>query len=295
MIRRLDKERSLTAEGAALARAVALRESGAADQALELLLSWSARMVLRSSWTRRLTLYLVDKFAPGMAGYHLTRTQFFDERLRDALAHGAKQIVLLCAGLDSRAHRFRQLLAGVTIFEVDHPQTSAWKQSLVKTRLTDLQVTNQGVRYVTCDLCVDSLHARLLAAGLKAELTTFVIWEGATMYLEEATVALTLENLFRAADSISVAFDYLDQRALDAPSSFPGAKRNLDAVARRGEPYLCGVDPARLEVFVKPLGFSVELNKYAKEVAERNAVTFPTLGFAALAEVRKTRSPFDLG
>ncbi|MCG5055952.1 MAG: class I SAM-dependent methyltransferase [Myxococcales bacterium] len=39
--------------------------------------------------------------------------------MKGAVVRGARQIVLLCAGLDSRAHWFRQMLEGVTVFEVE--------------------------------------------------------------------------------------------------------------------------------------------------------------------------------
>lgn len=286
MARRLDRRRSLTAEGAAFARAAGLRHIGVPDEALESLLPAFARLVLRAGWTRRGALRLVDRIAPGMPGYHLARTRFFDERLAHALGAGAQQVVLLCAGLDTRAHRLRRILAGATVFEVDHPQTSTWKQARVA-RLAGGPHAHPTVRYVACDLRVDALGDCLRAAGLERKVPTFVIWEGATMYLESVCVARTLRELAGVADLISVAFDYLDRQALETPGSFPGAQRNLDVVARRGEPYVFGLSPGQVDAFVAAAGFVLGVNHEARAWGDTRPGHLPTLGFAGLAEAHK--------
>src|SRR5215475_502318 len=52
-------------------------------------------------------------------GLMLLRTRFIDEALSRAVANGARQIVILGAGFDSRAYRFRNQLKGCKIIEVD--------------------------------------------------------------------------------------------------------------------------------------------------------------------------------
>src|SRR4051812_10252637 len=54
------------------------------------------------------------------------RTLAIDAHFREALSLGARQLVILGAGLDGRAYRLREL-ADVRVFEVDHPATQAWK------------------------------------------------------------------------------------------------------------------------------------------------------------------------
>ena len=55
----------------------------------------------------------------------VARTVAIDEAVRAA---GCRQLVILGAGLDGRAWRMPEL-AGVTVFEVDHPATQAEKRS----------------------------------------------------------------------------------------------------------------------------------------------------------------------
>ena len=51
-----------------------------------------------------------QKVQPENAGQTLIRTRYIDERLQLAIAGGARQVVILGAGLDSRAYRMRELL-----------------------------------------------------------------------------------------------------------------------------------------------------------------------------------------
>jgi O-methyltransferase involved in polyketide biosynthesis len=55
----------------------------------------------------------------GFVANMIVRTKFIDEHLQQAVAGGASQVVILGAGFDSRAYRFRQLLRNVKVFEVD--------------------------------------------------------------------------------------------------------------------------------------------------------------------------------
>jgi hypothetical protein len=53
----------------------------------------------------------------------IARTRFFDDRVLAALSAGIGQVVILGAGYDDRALRFRS--PGVRFFELDHPEIAA--------------------------------------------------------------------------------------------------------------------------------------------------------------------------
>jgi methyltransferase (TIGR00027 family) len=58
------------------------------------------------------------------------RTRFTEDALAAAIERGVRQIVVLGAGLDTYAYR-NALDARLRIFEVDHPDTQAWKRQLL--------------------------------------------------------------------------------------------------------------------------------------------------------------------
>jgi len=69
---------------------------------------------------------LVAASVAGMA----VRTRFYDEYLLAACADGFRQVVLLGAGLDTRAFRL-DWPAGVRLFELDLPELCAFKEEVL--------------------------------------------------------------------------------------------------------------------------------------------------------------------
>lgn len=115
------------------------------------------------------------------------RVATIDAWLARSVAEGARQVVLLGAGFDTRAWRMPEL-AGVRVFEVDHPDTQATKRA----RAAGLPVLAASVTYAPVDFARDRLVDALAAAGHAAEQPTVWIWEGVVMYLLDPAVRSTL-------------------------------------------------------------------------------------------------------
>lgn len=64
-----------------------------------------------------------ERKGPGVIAYLATRCRCMDDYLQTCLAAGIEQLVILGAGLDSRAYRTEGLKDQVQVFEVDHPAT----------------------------------------------------------------------------------------------------------------------------------------------------------------------------
>jgi methyltransferase (TIGR00027 family) len=118
------------------------------------------------------------------------RTLHIDEELAEAVARGCRQLVILGAGLDGRAHRLPGL-AGVTVFEVDHPATQADKRA----RARGLPLAAHRLTYVPVDFEHERLAQRLREAGFDPSAPTVWIWEGVTMYLTDPAIAATLADV----------------------------------------------------------------------------------------------------
>lgn len=151
---------------------------------------------------RRSTLGMIDHLA--------LRTGLIDRALRQALAEGAKQVVLLGAGLDARAHRVKEL-RDATLFEVDHPST----QGLKIRKAAGLPVLAKDLRYVSCDFQHVSFEQALLAHGFSPRERSVWIWEGVIMYLDESAVEESLERIARAsAPGSTVIASYLTPKVI---------------------------------------------------------------------------------
>jgi methyltransferase (TIGR00027 family) len=115
------------------------------------------------------------------------RARAIDRALEAGLATGIDQVVILGAGLDTRAHRLAAL-AHATVFEVDHPSSQAHKRA----RATRVPQSARRLVYVPVDFARDSLAEQLQAHGHAAQRATFWIWEGVVPYLELGAIRATL-------------------------------------------------------------------------------------------------------
>ncbi|MFC8386153.1 SAM-dependent methyltransferase [Nocardia sp. NPDC057272] len=101
-----------------------------------------------------------------------------DDRVTEAVAAGCRQIVLLGAGLDTRAFRMG-LPADVTVYELDLPELFAFKEPVLRA----VRATPTTQRHVLpIDLRTD-WAVPLRERGFRPELPTHWIDEGALPYL----------------------------------------------------------------------------------------------------------------
>ncbi|WAJ45562.1 class I SAM-dependent methyltransferase [Mycobacterium sp. Aquia_216] len=132
--------------------------------------------------------------AEHMIAYQAVRTHFFDAYFADAAAAGIRQIVILAAGLDSRAYRL-DWPAGVTVYEIDLPKVLEYKaQTLARHGATPVA----DRRPVPVDLRHDWPQA-LRDTGFDADKPTAWLAEGLLPFLPAAAQ----EALFTSIDALS--------------------------------------------------------------------------------------------
>ena len=73
---------------------------------------------------------LEGDFGGHFVSFQAARTKYFDAYFADATAAGVRQIVVLAAGLDSRAYRL-PWPDGTVIFELDQPKVLEFKRDVV--------------------------------------------------------------------------------------------------------------------------------------------------------------------
>ncbi len=120
------------------------------------------------------------------------RTRFFDDYLAAATGPGAlRQVVLLAAGLDSRAYRL-DWPAGTRVFELDLPELFEAKEDLL--RKADLSAPSCERLIVSADLTQD-WPAKLRAAGFDPGTPTVWLVEGLLYYLTEEQADAVVREL----------------------------------------------------------------------------------------------------
>ena len=130
----------------------------------------------------------------------IARTQFFDESVLAALAAGIRQVVILGAGYDDRALRFRS--PGVRFFELDHPATQEDKHR----RLRVMRARDRGPVLASADFRHDDVTAVLQASGHAVGQPTLFLCEGLLVYLDRpACVRLLAAARASAAEGSELA------------------------------------------------------------------------------------------
>jgi methyltransferase (TIGR00027 family) len=169
---------------------------------------WLARIEKRAERGGRSALLEAARHAADLLAL---RTLVIDAYLRDALARGARQLVILGAGLDGRAYRLAEL-ASVRVFEVDHPSTQTYKMN----RSAELSLRAESVTFVAVDFERDALDTKLAAACHRADVSTVWIWEGVVMYLTDHALRGTLRVIasMSASDSTLIVNYHTRRRSL---------------------------------------------------------------------------------
>lgn len=201
-----------------------------------------------------LAAHILDLGWPRTRSSAVVRTRLIDDLVRQAIAAGSRQALLLGAGFDSRPYRLAEL-RGIPIFEVDHPATQQAKIERLRRILNPLP---PNIRFVAVNFERDNLEAALLHAGFDPRVPSVAIWEGVVSYLTPAAVDQNFEMLSRMLSPESrLIFTYVHKGALDGSVLFPEAARWKSSVRSTGEPFSFGFDPAFLEHYLLPYGFTL--------------------------------------
>lgn len=217
----------------------------------------------RSAALRALIVAFIDRRWPGPRLSGVARTRVIDDFVVSAVEDGCTQLLLLGAGYDTRATRLAEASSAV-VFEVDHPATQARKRSV-------LGLLQERIRYVPVDFEHDCLLSALADTGFDCDQPTCVLWEGVFSYLTPEAIDATLGALVELCGPGShVLITYVDQRALDAPSSYPQAW--LTAVGDVGEPFRTGLDPNHAQAFFAQRKLTLRHDESTTEAALRLGV-----------------------
>ena len=181
------------------------------------------------------------------------RSRYAEDALHDAVQRGVAQYVVLGAGLDTFAYR-SPLASAVRVFEVDHPDTQAWKRARLRTAGIDPPA---ALRFVATDFEREPLIDALARGGLDTHAPTYVAWLGVTIYLTRDAIHRTLAALATLAPGSGVVFEYtIPADSLPAPAR-PARAAMAARAADAGEPWLTYCEPDEVARELRALRFTV--------------------------------------
>jgi methyltransferase (TIGR00027 family) len=148
--------------------------------------------------------------------YQAVRTHFFDTYFADAVATGIRQVVILAAGLDSRAYRL-DWPSGTTVYEIDQPQVVEYKTATLESAGAAPKATR---RTVPIDLRED-WPAALAGAGFDRSRPTAWLAEGLLPYLP----AEAQDRLFEMLTELSAPGSQVAVEAFSLGTGDPERRR----------------------------------------------------------------------
>ncbi|WP_319524543.1 SAM-dependent methyltransferase [uncultured Desulfosarcina sp.] len=200
---------------------------------------------------------------PGVCNSILARTRFIDDCLEEAINDGLQQLVILGAGYDTRAFRFRAIKEKTTVFELDHPTTQKRKLAIIQNHL---DWNASSIRHIPIDFAKEELSEKLFSCGYDDRLKTLFIWEGITYYISASAVDRTLDFINHHTPSKSgIVFDYFPPTVADGTTRLPEAKALREGLKRIGEELLFGIKPDEIFAFMKKRGFQVVRNLSSRD------------------------------
>lgn len=141
-----------------------------------------------------------EEFGRHFVTFQAARTRYFDTYFRRAAQAGVRQVVLLAAGLDSRAYRL-EWPAGTTVYELDQPQVLDFKRDTLAAHGATAKAER---REIAVDLRDDWPQA-LRDSGFRADEPSAWIAEGLLIYLP----ASAQEQLFTGIDALAGSGSHL--------------------------------------------------------------------------------------
>ena len=204
----------------------------------------------------------------------IIRARFFDDFLRRATgAEGAAQVVLLGAGLDTRAFRLHWP-PGAIVFEVDQPDVLSYKQDLLVS--AGAHPSCQRQVYLGADLRGANWPAQLAEAGFDPSALAVWLAEGLLFYLPDEAIATLLAQVSAlASQGCSLGFDVPNGAVLAHPFMQDWLQMQADA----GAPWVGTMEnPAD---YLAALGWRASVTQVGNADADYGRWPYPVVPMAA--------------
>ncbi|PJW22439.1 SAM-dependent methyltransferase [Geobacillus thermodenitrificans] len=171
----------------------------------------------------------------------IARAAYIERIIHHEKRLGATQYVILGAGLDTFA--FRHPNSGLTIFEVDHPNTQQFKRERI--HMANWKMPN-CLQLVAADFTKDDVAPRLLAAGFRPSEKTVFSLLGFSYYLEKEHFYRLLHQLAPLmTEGSSIVFDFADEQLFTSPVK--RVQNTLALAQQSGEPMKAAYSIKELE------------------------------------------------
>ncbi len=202
---------------------------------------WQERGDMHPEGTRRFRTSIV------------VRARFIEDLVQEQAESGVSQYVILGAGLDTFVQRRPDMASKVTVFEIDQPETQAWKRQ----RLIDLGYgVPEWLTLVPVDFEKgDSWPDRLAEAGFDKSKPAVVASTGVSMYLTREANATTLRQIAELAPGSTLAMTFMKPIEMAASEDKAGVQGAAAGARASGTPFISFYTPEEMLAAARDAGF----------------------------------------
>ncbi|GLV64748.1 S-adenosyl-L-methionine-dependent methyltransferase [Bacillus mycoides] len=184
----------------------------------------------------------------------LARAAYCERVLLHEITLGAKQYVILGAGLDTFSFRHKELENKIEVFEVDHPSTQQFKKERIKE--AELEIPN-NLHFVSMDFTKGFSDEQLRNEGFENK-KTFYSLLGVTYYLTKEELSSLIECLFEMVPAgSSIVFDYPDENLFTEKGLSNRVENMVKMAAVGGEPMKSCYSYCEMEALLEKSGLLI--------------------------------------
>ncbi|QDK43930.1 SAM-dependent methyltransferase [Bdellovibrio sp. ZAP7] len=211
-----------------------------------------------------------DMHPMGTRGYRASivgRARLFEDIVEEKIKNGVDQYVILGAGVDTFAQRRPDLAAKVKVFEIDQPDTQAWKRER-------LEETGFGIAGNLVLVPVDfesgeSWRKKLSQHGFNDQKPAVVASTGVSMYLTRETNKATMTEISKMAPGTTFAMTFMLPLEMLPAEERPGHERVYAAAKAAGTPFISFFKPPEAVALALEAGFKTAKHVSREEVIEK--------------------------
>ncbi|MBV4360247.1 class I SAM-dependent methyltransferase [Pinibacter aurantiacus] len=192
------------------------------------------------------------KFTKRLRASIVARARFIEDLIMEQSKLGVDQYVILGAGLDTFAQRRPDVAAHLQIYEIDQPDTLAWKQM----RLAELDFgIPSSLHFVPVNFEKSSWWVELLKADFDKNKPAVIACTGVTLYLTKDAITSTLQQIATLAHGSTLAMTfYLPIELLDEEDK-PMQEMAEKGARAAGTPFVSFFAPDEVLEMAKEAGF----------------------------------------
>ncbi|MFT3843033.1 MAG: class I SAM-dependent methyltransferase [Myxococcaceae bacterium] len=216
---------------------------------------WQQRPDMNPQWTG------------GFRAHIVARARFIEDLIAEQAGRGMQQYVVLGAGLDTFPQRNPALASKLAVYEVDQPETSAWKRE----RLTELGFgIPEWLKLVPVDFeKKQSWREAIGAAGFDAKRPALVVSTGVTQYLTHEANLQLFEQVKQLASGTVLAITFMLPIDALPVEERAGTQAATDGAKRSGTPFISLYAPAQFIEVARSVGFKDVRHVPTTEIIER--------------------------